>query len=156
MSAVTEMNKVLFLCTGNYYRSRFSEYLFNDLAIKHSLNWRAESRGLALERGRHNVGAISKHARAGLIERGIKIPNPLRDPMPLMDEDLQSALKIIAVDESEHRPLLKESFPQWEDLIEYWLVHDIGETTVDTALGQLERHIHQLIAQLKQPEPEMR
>ena len=38
---------VLFLCTGNYYRSRFSEYLFNALAEKKGLlSWRATSRGL--------------------------------------------------------------------------------------------------------------
>ena len=47
--------RVLFLCTGNYYRSRFAEILFNQLAPTRGLNWRADSRGLArlweLERG---------------------------------------------------------------------------------------------------------
>ena len=42
---------VLFLCTGNYYRSRFAEVLFNSVAGKLGLPWRASSRGLALERG---------------------------------------------------------------------------------------------------------
>ena len=41
------MNAVLFLCTGNYYRSRFCEEYFNHLAQGHSLPWRADSRGLA-------------------------------------------------------------------------------------------------------------
>ena len=40
---------VLFLCTGNYYRSRFAEVLFNSVAGKMGLPWRASSRGLALE-----------------------------------------------------------------------------------------------------------
>ena len=44
---------VLFLCTGNYYRSRYAEALFNSVAGKMSLPWRASSRGLALERGVH-------------------------------------------------------------------------------------------------------
>ncbi len=52
------MNKILFLCTGNYYRSRFAENLFNWLATKQGLDWQADSRGLALERGINNVGAI--------------------------------------------------------------------------------------------------
>src|SRR5260221_14621403 len=44
----------LFLCTGNYYRSRFAEVLFNSVAGKMGLPWRASSRGLALERGVNN------------------------------------------------------------------------------------------------------
>jgi protein-tyrosine phosphatase len=44
---------VLFLCTGNYYRSRNAEVLFNSVAGKMSLPWKASSRGLALERGVH-------------------------------------------------------------------------------------------------------
>ena len=46
-------NTVLFLCTGNYYRSRFAEVLFNSVDGKMGLPWRASSRGLALERGVH-------------------------------------------------------------------------------------------------------
>jgi protein-tyrosine-phosphatase len=42
---------ILFLCTGNYYRSRFAEVLFNSVAGKMGLSWHASSRGLALERG---------------------------------------------------------------------------------------------------------
>jgi protein-tyrosine-phosphatase len=48
---------VLFLCTGNYYRSRFAEGLFNHLASQLRLGWRADSCGLALDRGETvNVG----------------------------------------------------------------------------------------------------
>jgi protein-tyrosine-phosphatase len=50
---------VLFLCTGNYYRSRFAEILFNSVAGKMGLPWRASSRGLALDRGVHNVGPMA-------------------------------------------------------------------------------------------------
>ena len=42
---------VLFLCTGNYYRSRFAEELFNHEAGRAGLYWTAQSRGFALERG---------------------------------------------------------------------------------------------------------
>ena len=50
---------LLFVCTGNYYRSRFAEHLFNALAAQAGLPWRAESRGLAIEFGAHNVGPMS-------------------------------------------------------------------------------------------------
>src|SRR4051812_12382323 len=56
------MKTVLFLCTGNYYRSRFAEVVFNTLAGRAGLPWRAESRGLALELGVNNVGPLSAHA----------------------------------------------------------------------------------------------
>ncbi len=103
------MKTILFLCTGNYYRSRFSEYLFNDLAPKRPLRWEADSRGLALERGTNNVGAISHYAKAGLIERGIQLPHDLRYPLPLTEQDLTAAMRVIAVDESEHPLLLAEN-----------------------------------------------
>ena len=40
--------RVLFVCTGNYYRSRFAEAVFNHLAAARGLPWRAVSRGLAV------------------------------------------------------------------------------------------------------------
>src|SRR5271169_3864635 len=53
---------VLFLCTGNYYRSRFAEILFNSVAGKMGLPWRASSRGLAPGRGGNNVGPMAVSA----------------------------------------------------------------------------------------------
>jgi len=41
------MKKILFLCTGNYYRSRYAEEIFNHLAKREDLPWRAFSRGAA-------------------------------------------------------------------------------------------------------------
>jgi hypothetical protein len=40
-------NAILFLCTGNYYRSRYAEELFNHLAKVKGHSWRAFSRGAA-------------------------------------------------------------------------------------------------------------
>src|SRR4028119_99428 len=141
------MKTLLFLCTGNYYRSRFAEHLFNTLAPKHGLSWLATSRGLALERGVDNVGAISKHALLGLTERGVSLPLDLRYPLPLTEADLVAASKIIAVDESEHLCLIVERFPKWKDALEYWLVHDVEYTLPDLALQQIEYNIQQLIEQ---------
>jgi hypothetical protein len=46
---LARMNRILFLCTGNYYRSRFAEILFNWHARQRGLRWTADSRGLALD-----------------------------------------------------------------------------------------------------------
>lgn len=144
------MKKILFLCTGNYYRSRFAEHLFNWLATKHGLEWQADSRGLALERGVNNVGAISRYAAEALAVRLVTLPDDERFPQSATEQDFQSATRIIALDEFEHRPLMSERFPRWVDAIEYWLVHDIDKTSAPEALGQIEKKLLQLIEQLTQ------
>src|SRR5881275_1414384 len=63
---------VLFLCTGNYYRSRFAEALFNSVAGKMGLAWKASSRGLALERGVNNVGPMAASAVQALEALGVR------------------------------------------------------------------------------------
>ncbi len=74
------MPTILFLCTGNYYRSRFAEELFNHLAKQHGLDWTATSRALAIELGIYNHGPISNHTRVALIEREIPLAEPVRHP----------------------------------------------------------------------------
>jgi protein-tyrosine phosphatase len=139
------MQKILFLCTGNYYRSRFSEHLFNHLASKHGLDWVADSRALAIERGINNPGPISRYAVAALAQRDIIIEDSDRYPLGANLEDFQTASKVIALDEYEHRPLMQERFPDLANSIEYWLVHDIDKTPADEALGNIEKQIVKLI-----------
>lgn len=142
------MKRILFLCTGNYYRSRFAEHLFNWWAIKRGLDCQADSRGLAIETGIHNVGAMSRYAIAALAARGIVIPEDERLPQQAKKVDFQLADIIIALDESEHRPLMKERFPLWIDAVEYWLVHDVDKTAPAEALATIEKNIQQLIKNL--------
>ncbi len=142
------MQKLLFLCTGNYYRSRFAEHLFNHLAVKAGLDWQADSRALALERGVNNVGPISPYALAQLELLGIKIPENERFPMSASDADFATAARAIALDESEHRPLMRERYPQWEAVVEYWLVHDVDITPATIALTEIEKRIRQLVTEL--------
>ena len=64
--------KVLFLCTGNYYRSRFAEEYFNHLSLANGSPWRAESRGLAASFPRpRNPGTISPHVIDALQNLGL-------------------------------------------------------------------------------------
>src|SRR5947208_5860159 len=94
---------VLFLCTGNYYRSRFAEVLFNSVAGKIGLPWRASSRGLALERGVNNIGPMAVAAVKALEARGLRgIADLVRLPAQATVDDLERADWIVALKEVEH------------------------------------------------------
>ena len=96
------------------------------------------------------MGPISQYALEALAVRLVKLSDDERFPKPANEPDFQSATKVIALDELEHRPLMNERFPQWVDAIEYWLVHDIDKTSATVALGQIENNLLQLIEQLAQ------
>lgn len=143
------MKTVLFLCTGNYYRSRFAEHLFNALAKERGLKWRAKSRGLALEQGQWNVGPISRHAVLGLAQRGLDVSPDERFPQVVTDQDFTQAARIIALDDEEHAPIMGERFPQWAKKVEYWEVKDLLYALPDLALGQIEEKVHYLLDELE-------
>jgi protein-tyrosine phosphatase len=141
-------HRVLFLCTGNYYRSRFAEILFNALAEEGGLAWHAVSRGLATERGLHNVGAISPQAVAGLAARGIALPRPVHWPLQVLWSDLHAAGLAVALKEKEHRPLLEARFPAWAGRVEYWHIDDLEDVPAGQALPQIERRVRALLDRL--------
>lgn len=143
---------VLFLCTGNYYRSRFAEVLFNHLAGERGLAWRAESRGLDLSIGRNNVGPISPHTRQACDARGLCLLEPLRSPVALSEPDLRAARLIIAVKEAEHRAYLHRLFPAWADRVRYWHVHDLDCGSAEETMTQLDNLVRTLVAELGESE----
>src|SRR5262249_53482024 len=81
---------VLFICTGNYFRSRYAEHLFNFRAAERALGVRAVSRGLRTDAIRAEDGALSPYTAARLALRGIP-SQPSRLPLPLRAEDLLAA-----------------------------------------------------------------
>lgn len=136
-------NNVLFICTGNYYRSRYAELFFNDLAAKRKINWSADSRGLEASAGR-NIGPISKFALARLSMHGISPGEPARFPLQLEEKDLQDAGLIIAINRVEHHPMMERYFPAWAERITYWDVADLNITEADDALSAIEKMINDL------------
>ena len=135
---------ILFLCTGNYYRSRFAEVFFNSLAERHNLPWKAYSRGLALERGVNNIGPMAREAIETLQRLGACLgADGERMPQSLTSDDLETAHRIIALKRDEHLPLLQERFPSWADRVEYWHIED--EPGV---LHLIERAVHELLPRL--------
>lgn len=137
---------VLFLCTGNFYRSRFAEILFNHHAAERGLDWRAWSRGLALTS--MNVGAMSPLTISRLQTLRIGTAGYDRLPQSATAADFAAARHVVAVKEAEHRPLIRQQFPDWQDRIEYWGVHDIDCAGPDEALPELETHVLRLLDRL--------
>jgi protein-tyrosine phosphatase len=139
---------VLFLCTGNYYRSRFAELYFNAQAEASGLDWRARSCGLATELGISNVGAISHYALEGLVRHGVTVPDEVSFPRQVQEADLAAADLIIAVKNAEHRPLLAARYPDWTDRVVYWHIHDLDLSPADEALSEIAAEVRRLISQL--------
>jgi protein-tyrosine phosphatase len=142
------MKRLLFLCTGNYYRSRYAELLFNALAPAAGLRWTADSRGLNLAAGVNNVGPLSRFVSARLERRGIGLAAPPRFPQQAAEADFAAAQLVVALKEAEHRPLLAARFGNWTERVEYWQVHDIDCAPPDQALDLIETRVDALIAKL--------
>jgi protein-tyrosine phosphatase len=140
------MNRILFLCTGNYYRSRFAEILFNWHARQRGLKWTADSRGLALDPT--NNGPISRYTVNCLASRGILSDTCQRLPLAAVEADFAAAHRVIAVKEAEHRRLIEARFSKWRDRVEYWHIHDLDCATPEEAIPLLEREVLNLLDRL--------
>jgi protein-tyrosine phosphatase len=138
---------VLFLCSGNYYRSRFAEQLFNWLAQRAALPWRADSRGLQVGLA-GNIGPISPYALGRLHALGVLVDGDSRSPRQLSAADLTAADLVIAMKEGEHRAMVANQFPCWAEQIEYWHIDDLDYATPAEALPSLERQVQALVARL--------
>jgi protein-tyrosine phosphatase len=140
------MRSVLFVCTGNYYRSRIAEILFNHFASDEQLFVVAISRGIRLNPAK-NHGPLSPHAISYL--ELLNIPYRYQEfPKKLELSDLQEASRIILLDENEHRPMIRNSFPEWEDKVEYWNFEDDYIISPDVVLPGLHRKVKELFKSL--------
>ncbi|MEI7768592.1 MAG: low molecular weight phosphatase family protein [Chloroflexales bacterium] len=136
---------VLFVCTGNYYRSRYAELLFHALAPA-DLGWRADSRGFAPTPW--NVGPIAPVVLERLAAAGIAPPARLRDPARLTSADLEAADLLIALDEKEHRPYVEGLGQPWAGRFRLWVVPDLHEWSVERALPAIDQAVRALISEL--------
>lgn len=132
------MKFVLFLCTGNYYRSRFCELYFNHHAELRDLSWRADSRGLAPDiTVFRNPGPISLYTLESLRGLGVRLDETPRRPITVYPADFIAADRVIALSRIEHEPMVKAYFPTYESRVEYWEVGDIGIESPDRAIAQM-------------------
>ena len=137
---------VVFICTANYYRSRFSEYLFNALAKKSGLRWHATSRCLKAWMAA-NEGPISSLTAERLTAMGVPFDGE-RFPIQLSQSDLEDADLVVAVKKAEHRAMMLDQFPQWADKIQYWHVDDLDCAPAEEALPICEACVKFLVRML--------
>lgn len=137
------MKRVLFLCSGNYYRSRFAEELFNHMARKFGCDWGAESRGLSLNP--NNPGPVSPLVMNRLAHLGISPTGSSRLPAYADDADFQEADLIIALSRKEHLPLVEKKFSSYGQRVEYWEVEDTADMPSDVALSNIEVLVDELV-----------
>jgi protein-tyrosine phosphatase len=141
--------RVLFVCTGNYYRSRFAELLFNHLACEAELNWQADSRGFHAAEQPWILAPILPDVQEALVALGVRIDRQLRFPLQLQLRDLKRADLVIALDEAEHRADLAKAFPGWEERVDYWHVQDLHAIPASLALPAIEQEVRALIQRLQ-------
>lgn len=139
------MKKVIFVCTANYYRSRFAEAWFNFRKGTALDDWQAESRGLMIECA---PGSISPHTKDAIKE--YKIPKSCYQPFPvaLALEDLERVDLVIALKTDEHKAMMQKKFPEWVDRIRYWDVHDLDVWNPSQTIPAIEIQVGLLIAEL--------
>lgn len=106
MSVEKDPHRLLFVCTGNYYRSRLAEILFNHYAVRSGLPWRAESRGLVVT-GR--LSGLAAEARAYAELAGIA-DVPGRNPKPLLVDELAGVGLVVLMNRAEHEPIMEREF----------------------------------------------
>lgn len=135
---------VLFLCTGNYYRSRFAEILFESVASRMGLPWQATSRGLGIDPASGNVGPMSRTARQVLETLGIRNPEAMtRMPVPATTSDFEKADRVVALKKVEHEPMVQTGFSAWFEKVEFWDIDD-----VPGVLPLVEQEVMALVARI--------
>lgn len=146
---MTKTNRVLFLCTGNYYRSRYAEEIFNHQASVERLGWHAFSRAVAENLFPENVGPMSPYTLNALQAKGIMPEGAARGPVLCTVDDFAQAALVVALKDAEHRPMIERRFAAVAHRVEYWNVDDIESLDPPTALGKIDELIGRLIGSLR-------
>lgn len=138
-------HRVFFLCSGNYYRSRYAEMYFN-MHVPEDSEWRALSRGLRINPG--NEGPISRAVLDRLRNLGASMPDMDRAPIRFQPREVTRADRLIAMDEDEHRPYVEQDLAGWRSRVEYWHVPDVGMMPVEQAFSLIESGVKTLLQKL--------
>ncbi len=140
------MHKVLFVCTANIFRSRFSEEVYNHLATEKKIPSIAFSAGLKV--GAYMMRKIYKPALDMLESFDIK---------PMISNDLSKHIneikltdykKIICLDKKEHKPMVELNNRLIDIKIDYWDIVDEPEVSSQVSLPKCYKKINELIDQV--------
>jgi len=138
--------EVLFICTGNYYRSRFAEILFNHWAHRLGLDYQAWSRGL---QDSNRPFPISLNAKTRLKSLNLDMER-YRFPIKLKAHELRQVDHIIVMDELEHRPMMNELYPEWIPHVNFWQIRDIQFESPESAMPKLIQQVEEFVIQLQE------
>jgi protein-tyrosine phosphatase len=136
---------VLFVCTGNFYRSRFAEALFKAHATTGALT--ASSRGLDTSKPRDT--GVSPLVLEELKRLKISADLIAGYPRQLEREDLEAADVVVLLNGSEHAPMLKKQFPHVDlTKMRQWSVPDVPVMAAKDAFAEITRQVDLLVAEL--------
>ena len=140
------MHRVLFVCTANIFRSRFSEEVYNHLARQRNLPSKAFSAGL-------NVGAYTtrKIYRPALEQLELLNIKPLRKnelSVHVDDVCLSDYKIIICMDEEEHRPMVEANHNLKHRNFQYWNIVDEPKVSSNISLPKCYRKVEKLVYQI--------
>ena len=116
------MHRILFVCTANIFRSRFSEEVYNHFAGKLNIPSKAFSAGLRV--GDYVTRKIYRPDLEQL--KYYNIDPKRRDDLSvhINDLDLKDYHKIICMDEEEHRPMVEMNDQLIKAEVDYWNIVD--------------------------------
>lgn len=133
---------ILFLCTANYYRSRFAELYCNHLAELWGLGVRADSAGLEMAKWRDfNPGDLSEYTLETLKTLGASVAHPPRAPQQFELRMMDGGAREIALCAREHRPMVVRDFPAALERIEFWTVEDVEFEPPARALARIRESV---------------
>lgn len=137
------MQKILFVCTANIFRSRFSEEVYNHLATRLNLSSRAYSAGLMV--GHYKTRTIYTPALEQL--KVLNIVPRRKDELSIHinDLDLTQFDQVICMDKDEHQPMVRKNKNLINLNIEYWDIVDEPLVSRDISLPQCYKRVEKLV-----------
>jgi len=137
------VHKVLFVCTANIFRSRFSEEVYNYLAKKTKLSSKAFSAGLKV--GNYKTRKIYSPAIQQLKLLNIVPKREDELSVHINDLNLKDFNRIICMDKNEHQAMVHENKKLNKFYFEYWDIIDEPAVSSKISLPKCYERVEKLI-----------
>jgi len=116
-------DNVLFICTGNWYRSRFAECYLKSKGYKN-----VQSRGINVVNNKkkkyREKYKQSSLVRNGLIKLGLNKYIDNKMPQQLTENDMKKSDKIILINKKEHYNYVIKKYPKYKHKLIIWNIKD--------------------------------
>ena len=139
------MRKILFVCTANIFRSRFSEEVYNHLASDLRLDSQAFSAGLMV--GFYKTRTIYAPALEELKLLNIEPKRKNELSIHIDELDLESFDQIICMDRNEHLPMVRANKKLYKLNFDYWDIADEPLVSRDISLPKCYKRVEKLVNQ---------